>query len=69
VNQWWGNACSGTGRIGGGAGALHSWVQSAQRNVSTSGLWGMTRRPLADAQAGQTGGKINKVDPAPVFHN
>ena len=30
------------------AGALHSWPQSSHRNVSTSGLCGMTRRPRGD---------------------
>ena len=62
VNQARGRTCSGTGRIAGGAGALHWCAQSAQRNVSTSGLCGITRRPFADPHAGQMWGKITIAD-------
>ena len=47
---------------------LHSCPHCSQRNVSTSGLCGITRRPLVDAHSGQMIGKTS-TQLTLVFHN
>lgn len=47
-------------------GSLQCPPHAPQRNVSTSGLSGMTRRPPGDAHAGQIAGKIMHVKYAEV---